>query len=316
MAQLYTLFDTLGCKRMANKRTKNALPVPGEVILFCDFVRERYLPFIRENKRSWKTDERYLARHVLPYLGKMPLTEVSEASLRAWLSTLELAGLSSSTRYRLFWLVKYILNCAVRWGCLESDAAFCDARCPRHNGRRPEALTNEEKRKLLSLLSQYSSNASARAIYLLFLTGASKSEILYARWEDVNLRQGMLVTRRTPSGENCCIPLSDEAVRLIKTFPRRADVPWLFFHQGSGKRVVSLFSFWDKLRNELGRPDLHLNDLRHVFVKTLMQNGASYKDVCSRLGHYSAEAYYLQSQTQSDQFDSANGGTRESTSIQ
>ena len=253
-------------------------------------------------------------RHIIPHIGGIKLSQIDTNTLYAWRNRLLEKGLSSSTCYRLFWLAKYILNCAVRWKVLADDEAFRDAQCPREQPRRPEMLTDGEVKRLLALLERHADNVSARAVHLLFLTGASKSEILYARWKDVNLRQHVLFTKM-PGGGKRGIPLSSEAVSLIRTFPRRDDVPWLFFHMGSGKRVVSLFSFWNKLRNELGRPALRLNDLRHVFVRSLMQKGANYDDVCSLLGHYSAEVFHLQSQMQGEQIGSVYGGSCESLSF-
>mgnify|MGYP003308318746 CR=1 FL=1 len=82
--------------------------------LFSDFVRERYLPFAQENKRSWKSDKSNLERHILPHLGSYRLSDISTDILKSWVSTLELTGLSYSSCFRLFWLAKYVLNCAVR----------------------------------------------------------------------------------------------------------------------------------------------------------------------------------------------------------
>ncbi len=286
----------------------------SDCISLESFIREMYLPFVMQNKKSWRTDERYAMRHIIPHIGGIKLSQIDTNTLYAWRNRLLEKGLSSSPCYRLFWLAKYILNCAVRWKVLADDEAFRDAQCPREQPRRPEMLTDGEAKRLLALLERHADNVSARAVHLLFLTGASKSEILYARWKDVNLRQHVLFTKM-PGGGKRGIPLSSEAVRLIRTFPRRDDVPWLFFHMGSGKRVVSLFSFWNKLRNELGRPALRLNDLRHVFVRSLMQKGANYDDVCSLLGHYSAEVFHLQSQMQGEQIGSVYGGFCESLSF-
>ena len=293
-----------GAKKIIKSDTSDI----NKLCLFEDFVKSKYLPYVQKRKRSWKTDDRYLNRHILPYLGNCPLSEISEEKLRIWLSTLEDNGLAPSSRYRLFCLVKYILNLAVRWKVLSGNTGFRNVQCQRRPSLRAETLNTEEKQRLLEYLRRYSANASARAIHLLLLTGASKSEILYARWRDVNFGQHSLVTRRTPSGEKHRIYLSDEAISLIRTFPRRAGVPWIFFRARSGKRVVSLFSFWSKLRNDLGRPTLRLNDLRHVFVCSLIQEGASYEDVQNRLGHYSAEVFQLQSELLEQQAGLITGG--------
>jgi Arm DNA-binding domain len=44
------------------------------------FVDERYLPFVKGYKRSWKTDETVLRVHVLPELGRYFLAEIQPRS--------------------------------------------------------------------------------------------------------------------------------------------------------------------------------------------------------------------------------------------
>ena len=254
--------------------------------LFEDFVRSSYLPYVQQNKRSWKTDERYLNRHILPYLGSSSLTEISEEKLRGWLSTLEDNGLSSSSRYRLFWLVKYILNFAVRVGALKSDAAFQNMVVRKNKPQRaPEILTPAEALKLVHLLEEYADRPSAQAIHLLLLTGASKSEILYARWQDVHLRRAVLATTMTYTGQSRLIPLNTESIRLIRRLPRRKDVPWLFA-SSSGQRLTSLFYTWNLLRTKLGKPGLRIQDLRHSFAGFLMDMGTPRTELYSFMGRY------------------------------
>ena len=255
----------------------------NKLCLFEDFVQSSYLPYVQQHKRSWKTDERYLNRHILPYLGSCPLTEISEEKLRGWLSVLENNGLSSSSRC-LFWLVKYILNFAVRVGALKSDAAFQNMVVRKNKPQRaPEILTPAEALKLVHLLEEYADRPSAQAIHLLLLTGASKSEILYARWQDVHLRRAVLATTMTYTGQSRLIPLNTESIRLIRRLPRRKDVPWLFA-SSSGQRLTSVFYTWNLLRTRLGRPDLRIQDLRHSFAGFLMDMGIPQTELCSFMG--------------------------------
>ena len=256
------------------------------LFLFDDFVRTKYLPFVRENKRSWKTDERYLNRHILPYLGACTLEDISEDRLRSWLDLLALSGLSANSRYRIFWVVKYILNCAVRWGDLESDAGFRDVVCPKEKPHRgTDILSPGEALKLVQLLGEYGNRPTAQAIHLLLLTGASKSEILNARWEDVHLNRAVLATNMTYTGHTRLIPLNTEAVKLIRKLPRRRDVPWLFA-SSSGRRITSLFYTWNLLRQRLGRPELRIQDLRHSFAGFLVNMGVQQNELRTILGHY------------------------------
>ena len=265
----------------------------NRLCLFEEFVRSSYLPYVQQNKRSWKTDERYLNRHILPYLGSCPLTEISEEKLRGWLSSLEANGLSSSSRYRLFWLVKYILNFAVRVGALKSDAAFQNMVVRKNKPQRaPEILTTAEALKLVHLLEEYADRPSAQAIHLLLLTGASKSEILYARWQDVHLRRAVLATKMTYTGQSRLIPLNTESIRLIRRLPRRKDVPWLFA-SSSGQRLTSVFYTWNLLRTRLGRPELRIQDLRHGFINFFIELGVGQRNLKNILGYYDFSSLQL-----------------------
>jgi len=260
--------------------------------LLSDFVQQRYLPFARETKRSWKADERNLDRHILPYLGAYRLSEITTEVLMDWTNTLKLTGLTYSSCFRMFWLVKYVLNCAVRWGVLASNATFKDANLPAKPGRKPVLLNSSDVLQLLDVLKNYRHRASANAIHLMLLTGASKSEILYARWEDVDFEKGTLFTDHTFTGRPHLIPLNNEALKLIQKLPRRDDVPWLFFTR-NGTRLAAITREWYEIREQLGRPELRLQDLRHSFANFLVSIGINQRDLRGILGHYKPETLAL-----------------------
>ncbi|WP_458400202.1 tyrosine-type recombinase/integrase [Mailhella sp.] len=257
-----------------------------------DFVRERYLPFVRETKRSWKADERNLGRHILPHLGAYRLNSITTEVLMDWTNTLKLTGLTYSSCFRMFWLLKYVLNCAVRWGVLPSDTAFKGANLPTKPGRKPVLLNSVEVLQLLDVLKIYRHRASSNAIHLMLLTGGSKSEILHDRWEDVDFEKGMLFTDHTFTGRPHFIPLNNEALNLIQKLPRRADVPWLFFTR-NGTRLAAITREWYEIRELFGRPELRIQDLRHSFANFLVSIGINQRDLRGILGHYKTETLAL-----------------------
>ena len=260
--------------------------------LLSDFVQERYLPFARETKRSWKADERNLDRHILPHLGAYRLNGITTEVLMDWTNTLKLTGLTYSSCFRMFWLLKYVLNCAVRWGVLSSDTAFKAANLPTKPGRKPVLLNAVDVIQLLDVLKNYRHRASANAIHLMLLTGAGKSEILHARWEDVDFEKGTLFTDHTFTGRPHLIPLNNEALKLIQKLPRRDDVPWLFFTR-NGTRLAAITREWYEIRELFGHPELRLQDLRHSFANFLVSIGINQRDLRGILGHYKPETLAL-----------------------
>ena len=260
--------------------------------LLSDFVQERYLPFAQETKRSWKADERNLDRHILPHLGAYRLDGITTEVLMDWTNTLKLTGLTYSSCFRMFWLLKYVLNCAVRWGVLSSDTAFKAANLPTKPGRKPVLLNSVEVLQLLDVLKNYRHRASANAIHLMLLSGAGKSEILHARWEDVDFEKGTLFTDHTFTGRPHLIPLNNEALKLIQKLPRRDDVPWLFFTR-NGTRLAAITREWYEIRELFGRPELRIQDLRHSFANFLVSIGINQRDLRGILGHYKPETLAL-----------------------
>lgn len=260
--------------------------------LFGDFVQARYLPFAQTSKRSWKIEKSNLERHVLPYLGAYRLSDITADILTTWTNTLELTGLAYSSCYRMFWLAKYVLNCAVRWGVLATDVAFKSANLCAKPSRTPILLDSSEVLSLIGILKTYHHRAAANAIHLMLLTGATKSEILNAQWQDVDFKQGVLATSKTFTGRPHLIPLNNEALKLIHSLPHINDVPWLFFTR-NGTRLTSVTREWYDIRKILGREELRLQDLRHSFANFLVSIGINQKDLRTILGHYKPETLAL-----------------------
>ena len=92
--------------------------------------------------------------------------------------------------------------------------------------------------------------------------------------------------------------LNNEAMKLIRSLPRRDNVPWLF-SSPSGRPLVSLQYTWNMLRNELGRPDLRLQDLRHTFAGFLMNMGLRQGELRTIMGHYMPRTLALVQNTDS-----------------
>jgi len=272
----------------ADSSMSPGLPMP----LFSDFVYARYLPFAQENKRNWKAEKSNLDRHILPHLGSYRLNDITTDTLKMWTDALELTGLSYSSCFRMFWLAKYVLNCAVRWGALATDAAFKAANLPAQPGRMPSLLKSQEVVRLIDILVTYRHRSAANAIHLMLLTGATKSEILFARWEDVDFTRGILCTCKTFTGRPHFIPLNNEALKLIQKLPRRDDVPWLFYTR-NGNRLTSVTREWYQIRERLGRTELRLQDLRHSFANFLVSIGINQRDLRGILGHYKPETLAL-----------------------
>ena len=256
--------------------------------LFHEFVHAQYLPQMQDQKRSWKTEKRNLENYILPHLGSYRLSDMSETVLKNWVNTLELTGLSYTSCYLLFWQVKAILNRAVQWGALKDDSGFRKVRMATKIERKPTLLGAKELKRLIGILQDYPSRMPASAILLILYTGAHTSEILYARWDGIDFDKAVLSCSNPKVGHSRLIPLNREALKLIRSLPRKDDIPWLFYTR-NGTRIQTVTREWGVIRERFGNPKLRLLDLRHSFTRLLANSGVNNGDLRTILGNYKKE---------------------------
>jgi integrase len=250
-----------------------------------EFVRESYLPFVTNAKRSWRTDETVLRIHILPKLGNLGLDQISDEDVADLLRRLRDAGYASGTTNRALVLIRYIFNLGRKWGVpgcgknpttgLKTVPDVC----------RERFLSNQEAQRLLTALDTDENRVAANSIKLLLLTGGRRNEITHAKWEYVNWEQRTLLVPIAKSGKARLIRLNSAALELLRSLPRLAGNPYIFPSQVTGRPSASLHFPWSRIRKRCGLTDVRLHDLRHSFASFLVNKGVSLYVVQGLLGH-------------------------------
>ena len=254
---------------------------------FGEFIAERYLPFIKVRKRSAWMDETLLRNHLLPIFSAYRLNRIKRADIIKMHHGAKAKGFADGTCNRWLILMRFIFNCAIRWEVLPSGTNPCNGvELFADNGARERYLTAEEVGRLFEVLDNSAHVQLAKIVKLLLFTGARKREVLDARWEFVDLDKRVLKVPLSKSGKPRFIPLSDAAVELIKSLPKKPNVPWLFFNPKTKKPLVSVFCAWNSVRKAAGIPELRMHDLRHAFASFVVNSGRSLYEVQRLLGHY------------------------------
>lgn len=249
------------------------------------FVSLVYLPYARSRKRSWRVDERIARQHISPAFGHRPLSDIRRGEVEDWLHTLAGGGLAPATCNRILAVFKTICSLAEVRGFLPFGGSPSAGVAPlKIRMQRERYLTRKEACMLMRELEK-SRRPEAFALRLLLLTGARKSEVLKARWEYIRLDLHLLIVPMSKSGRPRYIPLSDEAVEIIRAIPRRPGCPWLFPGHVPGKPLSDLYLFWNGLRRSMGLGDVRIHDLRHTFASFLVNAGHSLYEVQRLLGH-------------------------------
>jgi len=251
----------------------------------AEFVRDAYLPFVKNAKRSWRTDETVLRIHILPKLGHLPLDQISDENVADLLRRLRDAEYASGTTNRVLILIRFIYNLGRKWGmpgCGKNPATGLKT-VP--DVCRERFLTNQEAQRLLSALDADENRVAACAIKLLLLTGGRRNEITQAKWEYVNWPHRTLLVPIAKSGKARLIRLNSAALELLRSVPRLENNPYIFPSQVTGRPSTSLHFPWTRIRKRSGLTDVRLHDLRHSFASFLVNKGVSLYVVQGLLGH-------------------------------
>ena len=283
-AALRALADVSGGADPATDR-QHAREAASFATLAKDFL-ERHSKI---HKKSSRDDERYLKRVLIPALG----TRKAAAVARADLSALH-RRIGARTPYAANRMLA-TASMLFAWGEREGYVAAGHPN-PAHGIRkfretkRDRWVTPTEMPKLAAAILAEPSEYVRAALWLYLLLGARKTELLRARWEDVDLERGLWRLPETKAGRTHFLPLSPPAVAILAELPREEANPHVFPGRGKGSHLVNIEKAWRRIRKAAECEGLRLHDLRRTCASWLVQAGASLPLIGRVLGHTTAAA--------------------------
>lgn len=252
-----------------------------------EFFYDRYLPYVKTYKRSWATDVSVYRTHIAPEIGSVDLAAVSYDDIAQLMATAA-PKLKHNTLHRLYVLVRYVFNCALRWqvaGVVYNPTdRYVIKKCQQHRER---YLSRAETQQLMAAIEQSENTQLKYIVPMLLLTGARKREVLDARWQDMDFQRRFWRIPYTKSGRERHVPLSDSVLALLERVPRFDRCDWVFANPKTLKPFRVIFHSWDTARTRAGLSDVRMHDLRHSFASFLVNAGCSIYDVQKLLGHSS-----------------------------
>lgn len=257
-----------------------------QVPTFASFALERYLPFAKGYKRSWKTDESLLRNHLLPCFGTQYLDSISKNDIITMHHGRRAAGAAPGSANRLLILTRYLFNLALKWevpGVTKNPTKGVP--CFEENNQLERCITKAEAQQLYAKLLDSENTMLRFIVPALILTGARKRELLDAQWEDFDLVKRLWRIPITKSGKARYVPLSDGALQVLAQVPKLDKCPFAFANPDTGKPYVSIYCSWNTARTRAGLPDVRMHDLRHSFASFLINAGRSLYEVQKILGH-------------------------------
>lgn len=249
------------------------------------FLRE-YVPSIRRRNRSWKTEEAFIRLHVVPVIGHLPVNAITPQDVLRVFKVREKTAMAS-TLNRGISSIRSLFRHAVEWkvGGITKNPA-CDLKKYKEEERPVVCLAPEQAVSLFEAAERSPNRYLKHILMLLLQTGARKSELLNARWKDIDLEEGNWYVPRSKGGKPLCKPLNPAALHTLRCLPSRGRSPYLFpsdKHEGSP--LTMFYRSWDSARKAAGLEGFRAHDLRHTFASTLVRQGHSLYEVKELLGH-------------------------------
>ena len=128
------------------------------------------------------------------------------------------------------------------------------------------------------------------ALWLYILTGMRKSELLSARWDQIDWGREVFRLPRTKSGRAHEVPLPPTAINILKTLPRVEGNVHIFPGRKPGSHIVNIDKAWRTIRRTAELEDVRLHDLRRTVGSWLVQAGNSLLVVQRALNHSTYQA--------------------------
>lgn len=286
LADARILSDKVGRQVAMGEDPLEQKQIARTVPTFTDFIADQYLPYIKTYKRSWETDVSLLKNHLLPRFGKKYMDEITRQEIIRMHADRKASGAAAGSANRLLIMMRFIFNLALRWEVPGIKANPCKS-VPllEENNKRERYLAVEEAQRLYGAVCESDNKVLRFIVPMLILTGARKREVLDARWEDFDLTRKVWRIPITKSGKSRRVPLSDGALTLLATMPRKFDCPWAFANPDTGKPYVSIFCAWNSARKKVGLEDICIHSLRHSHASFLINAGRTLYEVQNILGH-------------------------------
>jgi|GEM_PF-521427 len=193
------------------------------------------------------------------------------------------------------WLasVRACLQAAWRRDKIPSNPAMKIKPLP-ENPPRSRVLSDIELKGVLEAVANLKDSYVRAAFTLLIETGARRSEVLRAKWEDFDLDAKLWRLPRPKSGRPQVMPIADSTVALLRNLPRYKDCPFVIPGRPKKKGLpydkgrYDLRKPWDDVREKAKIPDVRIHDIRRTFGLHVARKAGLH--VASKLLRHSAIA--------------------------
>lgn len=254
---------------------------------------EKYLPWAKENKKSWRDDQWYYNRHLEPRFASKPLDGITTFDLEKLKGELKKAvtyrgkPYAAQTIKHILVIVRRLFNLARKWGLYDGENPASKVQMPHVDNQVTEYMTDEELSRLLTVLDNWPFDDSAAFVKFALFTGFRRGELFKLQWDHVDFERGML-TLPDPKGKKTqIVPINEQALAVLRGLTVSSE---FVFPGKNGGRRTDFKGPWLRIRKAAELPENYrFHGIRHHFASTLVSNGVELAVVGKLLSHKQAQ---------------------------
>jgi len=250
-----------------------------------EFV-EGYFQQATKKQSTLKIETNNYDNYIRKTLGKNMLDKLSRSHIQVWFSKL---SKTPSAANRTISMLSAIFNEAERQELRSEHSNPCRLVKRYPNKMRDRKLSDDELDRFTTALMKADQEkllhpSIVPVIKYLMLTGARKSEALGLKWEWVDFENGFVDLPDSKTGERR-VPLSPDAINLLKSVTRLHGNPYVFYGGKEGDHYHNLKKPFHKLLEMAEIKDFRIHDLRHTYASIAAEEGIALGVIAKILGH-------------------------------
>jgi integrase len=250
-------------------------------IRFTDFAQE-YLTFAKSTKASSTYAGTVREMHCLTRAFDDCLPKLTTAMIEKY-KVQRSQQIKAATVNRELALLKHMLTKAVEWECLKSNPAK-PVKLLKEPPGRLRYLEPEEIERLLENCEDPQLPHLRPIVVTALHTGMRLGEILGLRWENIDLRHGLITVTKTKNNERKTIPINDTLHEELSQLPKHLSSPYLFCHP-DGAHILRIDRSFHSALKRAGIEGFRFHDLRHTCASHLAMRGQPLETIGVLLGH-------------------------------
>jgi integrase len=220
---------------VAHKERAKAAQAAAKTVTFRN-VADHYFEFHSpkwKNKRHRAQFHQRMTEYVFPAMGALPVAAIDKTLILKAIQPIW--ATKNATAARTLRLIKAVLDYAKVNGWRDGDnpalwAGVMEHALPtlnsnKHHPALPFVEVHDFMQKLLA-----SESVAARALEFTILTAARTSEVIGARWSEIDLQAKLwtVPAERTKTKKEHRVPLSARTLEILKATPREKDDGYVF----------------------------------------------------------------------------------------